>query len=271
MNCRIEQADALCLPLPDRSVDLVFGSPPYPEKGERYGDSARRWPSAEWARWMVDATREALRVSRGPVCWVVNGAVRDGRYLPAVERLLAALDDAGIHLERPCIWHKNAPPNRRDWFGNDWEYIVCAKHPGPVPYFDWQAVGTPPKYTNGGRFRQRGSNGARRLGGEYRQNPVTRPRDVFRVTVGGGHLGSPLAHENEAPFPEALVEPLILALCPPGGVVLDPFCGSGTTLAVALRAGRHAVGFDVRESQVALARRRAATVEVQEGTTPCPG
>ncbi len=44
--------------------------------------------------------------------------------------------------------------------------------------------------------------------------------------------------EHYATFPEKLVEPMILAGCPPGGVVLDPFAGSGTTGVVAGRLGR---------------------------------
>lgn len=66
-----------------------------------------------------------------------------------------------------------------------------------------------------------------------------------------------LAHENEAPFPESLVEPFIKCYCPPGGVVLDPFCGSGTTLSVAKRLDRNSIGMDIRESQVLLTLRRA--------------
>lgn len=258
-NIWVAVADAANLPLPDQCVDLVIGSPPYPEKGERYQGAAKRWGSHAWAVWMLEVTQESLRVSRGPVCWVCNGAVRGGRYHPAVERLMVLLDDAGVALERPCIWHKNAPPNRRDWFGNDWEYVVVAKRqPGSLPYWNWEAIGTPPKYKSGGRFRQRDSHGVRRPGGKYPIGKVTRPRDVLRMTVGGGHMGSPLAHESEAPFPELLVEPFVLALCPPGGVVLDPFCGSGTTLAVAHRHGRRACGFDIRESQVELTQRRLA-------------
>jgi len=92
----------------------------------------------------------------------------------------------------------------------------------------------------------------------YPKNKLARPRDVLRVTVGGGHLGSKLAHDNEAPFPEALVEPFIKALSNPGDVVLDPFCGSGTTLAVALRLGRRAIGIDNRLSQINLTLRRLA-------------
>lgn len=80
--------------------------------------------------------------------------------------------------------------------------------------------------------------------------------DMIKCHGGGGHMGSPLAHENEAPFPEALAEPFIRCFCPPGGTVLDPFCGSGTTLAVARKWDREAIGIDVRETQVALSTRR---------------
>jgi hypothetical protein len=72
----------------------------------------------------------------------------------------------------------------------------------------------------------------------------------------GGQMGSDLAHANEAPFPEALAEFVILAFCPPAGLVCDPFLGSGTTAAVALRHGRNFTGCDLRASQVDLARRR---------------
>ena len=41
---------------PADSVDLVFGSPPYAGKGERYGGNSKRWPVAEWVEWMADCT-----------------------------------------------------------------------------------------------------------------------------------------------------------------------------------------------------------------------
>jgi len=75
-------------------------------------------------------------------------------------------------------------------------------------------------------------------------------------------MGPSVAHEGEAPFPEDLVEFLIRSFCPPGGTVLDIFCGTGTTLAVAKRYGRNAIGIDIRESQIKLSRRRVAgTIE----------
>lgn len=58
--------------------------------------------------------------------------------------------------------------------------------------------------------------------------------------------------------PMALLEVLVGACCPPGGVVLDPCCGSGTTLAAAVKLGRRAIGGDVSEKAVRIARRRLA-------------
>lgn len=242
------------------SVDLVIGSPPYAEKGFRYGGKNTRWPTDEWMDWMATVTHHAVRVSRNVVIWVVNGSVRDGAYLPACEGLAYLCYLQGIICERPAIWHKNAPPNRKDWFGNDWEYCLAFRPKNSTRYFDYEQIAAPPKYKAGGRFRQRTTTGERRLGNEYPKGKLARPRDVFRVTVGGGHLGSKLAHENEAPFPEALVEPFIKVLCPPDGEVLDPFCGSGTTLAVAERLGRKWIGMDNRQSQVELSQRRIEEV-----------
>jgi DNA modification methylase len=86
------------------------------------------------------------------------------------------------------------------------------------------------------------------------------PGNVIKCIAGGGHLGSKLAHENEAPFPEKLAEFFIKSFCPPGGTVLDPFSGSGTTIAVAKKNYRNGIGIDVRESQVELGHKRLETL-----------
>jgi len=56
--------------------------------------------------------------------------------------------------------------------------------------------------------------------------------------------------------PLALLEMLIGACCPPGGMVLDPCCGSGTTLVAAAKLGRTALGIDISEEAIALAQHR---------------
>ncbi len=48
-----------------------------------------------------------------------------------------------------------------------------------------------------------------------------------------------------APFPDELVERCLEIGCPKGGIVLDPFAGSGTTLRVAVKTGRKAIGIDL--------------------------
>jgi DNA modification methylase len=61
-----------------------------------------------------------------------------------------------------------------------------------------------------------------------------------------------------APFPADLCRIPILATCPPAGIVLDPFCGTGTAMLVASELGRRSVGVDLAEEYLAVARARAA-------------
>lgn len=82
--------------------------------------------------------------------------------------------------------------------------------------------------------------------------------DAMKHIVGGGVMGSKLAHENEAPYPESLAEAFIRSFCPPDGLVYDPFCGSGTTGAAAVKHGRRFIGTEIRETQVELTLRRLA-------------
>jgi hypothetical protein len=85
--------------------------------------------------------------------------------------------------------------------------------------------------------------------------PSSRLTDADRAAI-RTHEPELLAHENEVPFPEALAEFFVRSFCPPGGLVLDCFSGSGTTGAVAVRHGRRFAGCDIRPSQVELSRRR---------------
>lgn len=59
-------------------------------------------------------------------------------------------------------------------------------------------------------------------------------------------------------MPEKLVEPCILAGCPPGGLVFDPFLGSGTVIAVAQRLGRRGVGLELNPEYCGLAQQRTS-------------
>jgi len=70
----------------------------------------------------------------------------------------------------------------------------------------------------------------------------------------------PYRDAHFATFPEALVEPCILAGCPAGGVVLDPFFGAGTTGVVAKKLGRCFIGIDLNPEYCKIAEKRIGEV-----------
>jgi DNA modification methylase len=80
----------------------------------------------------------------------------------------------------------------------------------------------------------------------------------------------PYSGAHFATMPEALVEPCILAGCPMGGLVLDPFLGSGTVGAVAERLGRRWVGTDLSYYGLSRARTRQRGLFVPDGPHPTP-
>jgi hypothetical protein len=271
------------------SIDLVFGSPPY-ERARLYLEEGRNLGVARdtgtWVAWMVDVYRAALRCCKGLVAFVVEGQTSDYSWSGAPALLMAELHRAGITLRKPPVYRRVGIPGSGgpDWLRNDYELIVCATRGGRLPWSDNTAMGHAPRYEPGGEpsHRQRdgsrvneptgyapaadrGSQGPhrarRRRGRVYHPPERSNPGNVIDCgAVGGGNMGSKLCHQNEAPFPEQLAAFFVRSFCPPGGVVCDPFAGSGTTLAAAVAAGRRATGCDLRRSQVRLASRRLSGV-----------
>jgi hypothetical protein len=84
-------------------------------------------------------------------------------------------------------------------------------------------------------------------------------RDVWTIPT------SPFKGAHFATFPPKLVEPCVLAGCPVGGIVLDPFCGSGTVGAVAQQHGRRFVGLDMQAKYLELARERIRKAPIGMG------
>jgi hypothetical protein len=272
---RVEQAAAedFLRALPDRSVDHVFFSPPF-EDQRTYGIDFRRKGQA-WVDFLRPIVVECCRVSRGLVCINMAAKVEDFRYSGAVECLVADLIrlDGVVLGPSPYAWVKSenrddAPGNGQPGSGGpryqrrDWEpvYAFCLPDRLPLPWTDNTAFGSKPQYGPGGDPSHRRRSGSRANGKSFVPPPVSNPGNVIRVPVGGGKLGHPLAHEGEAPMPVGLPERFVCWFVPPGGIVLDPFCGTGTTLHAALEHGRRGLGCDVRADQVELARRRLATV-----------
>lgn len=237
------------------SVDLVFCSPPYEDCRTYSIDFSMQ--GKEWVEWCVEWFSECYRVCRGLTAAVVEGKTRKFQWSATPVLLMAELHNAGIKLRKPPAFCRVGIPGSGgpDWLRNDYEFIVCAAK-GKLPWSDNTAMGGEPKYQRGGGATNRTKSGQRASAAEYARPAKTNPGNVVRCTVGGGHMGHELAHSNEAPFPESLADFFIRSFCPPGGLVLDPFSGSGTTCAAAIKAGRRAIGIDIRQSQTDLARRR---------------
>lgn len=246
------------------SVDFIFTSPPYEDK-RLYDELDFSLTGDRWVTWCYNRFIQCCRVSRGLTAWVVRGKTVNGRYSFTPEKLALKLfntmdeiDNPEIVVPEPAIFQRYGLPGGGHWFRSLTEKIICAAHRDnwPLPYENFK-VGPPPKYKRGGDFSNRQRNGKRiGKGRSYPQVDRTWKTNVFEGKVGKGHMGSDIAHENEAPFPEWLVEQWLEVFTQPGDVVLDPFAGSGTVGAVCQKMDRRSILIDIRESQIDLCYNR---------------
>jgi DNA modification methylase len=175
-------------------------------------------------------------------------------------RVAFALQAAGWYLRSDVIWSKPnpLPESVMDRPTKAHEYVFMLTKSGRY-HFDKDAVCVPydpATLKRGKSIRQVTADGQTvyRFNGEpLDEASIERGRNIRSVW----HIPT-LAYEGAhfATMPEKLVEPCILAGCPLGGLVLDPFVGSGTVVAVAQRLGRKGVGVDL--SYQDLAKKRTA-------------
>ncbi|HIQ66758.1 MAG TPA: site-specific DNA-methyltransferase [Candidatus Coproplasma stercoravium] len=183
--------------------------------------------------------------------------------------LAFALREHGWYLRSDIIWHKtNAFPEAvRDRPAKCYEHIfLLAK--SPKYYFDYKAIQEPIKAVTEARYTRVRSGKAKYSNAPIGQNidmntqaitderrKMRRCKDVWEVATNTFKMD-----EHFAMFPEKLIEPCILAGSKEGGVVLDPFFGSGTTGAVAKRLNRECIGIDINPRYVEKAEMRIAEV-----------
>ncbi len=235
--------------LPEKSVDLIFADPPYNlqlqndlhrpnmtkvdavddawdkfDSFAAYDDFTRRW---------LAACKRVLKPT-GAI-WVI------GSY-HNIFRVGAIMQDLGFWILNDVIWIKTNPmPNFRGVrFTNAHETLI------------WASTGRGAKYTFN-HHAMKGLNDDKQMRSDWWLIPLATGAERTR-----GADGEKL-HSTQKP--EALLYRVLLASTNPGGVVLDPFFGSGTTGVVAKRLHRHWIGIEREEKYVRAARERIAAVQ----------
>ncbi|MEV6504263.1 DNA-methyltransferase [Streptomyces prunicolor] len=146
----------------------------------------------------------------------MGGYRQEKQLLLVPTRFAIAMQEKRWIVRNDLIWHKpNVPPRPekdRLRLGHEhfFHFVKRAKEGRPKYYYDMSKV----------------EPGA---------------LDVVKTMARSGSDG------HSATFPEDLITPRILSSCPPGGTVLDPFCGTGRSLSVAAKHGRLGIGFELHE------------------------
>lgn len=193
---------------------------------------------------------------------------KDRLMIPA--RTAIALHADGWYLRDEIVWHKPrttpAPVKDRTVAAHEMIYLLTKQD---RYHFDYLAIEEPSAY--GGLVRKRGkafrNHGAAKAavlrtaaqvdvgnsdGASFVVRETRRKRSVWSVSP------SPYKDAHFATYPPDLIEPCILAGCPEGGVVLDPFFGAGTTGLVAEKHGRRWIGCELNPAYGEIAMRRLA-------------
>ena len=185
--------------------------------------------------------------------------------------LAFALRGDGWYLRSDVIWQKKnpMPESVTDRPSKSYEHIFLLSK-SPIYYYDYETVREPVtqatiarstravsekiKYAEGAPG-QTAQNINKPRPRQYENTPEWRNRrDIWSVSTSSGCRVS----SHFATYPVDLVTPCILAGSPPGGIVLDPFIGSGTTGAAAVRCGRQYIGIELNPEFCDMAKERIA-------------
>jgi DNA modification methylase len=176
--------------------------------------------------------------------------------------LAFALRADGWYLRQDIIWHKPnpMPESVQDRCTKAHEYIFLMSKSQKYHY-DHESIKDPVKQDWGTRDRTDGKyhnegSGLQPHSGLEKSYEMANKRSVWTVNT------KPYAGAHFAVFPSDLIEPCILAGAPVGGIVLDPFMGSGTTAQVAQNLGRQYLGCELNPEYEALQKKRLSQMSL---------
>lgn len=226
---------------------------------------------------LVSVFRDLRRVLKptGTVWLNLGDSFGPNKQLRGVPWLVAlALQDDGWILRSDIVWAKTQPlpesVQDRPTRAHEYIFLLAAQS---HYYYDAAAItepavthtydrrygpGAPPRHRAQETWNQHAPYKPHRGFSSMDSSQGRNRRDVWTLATArfpGAHF---------ATFPEALIAPMVLAGCPVGGVVLDPFAGSGTTLAVTVRLSRRAIGIELNPDYLPLIAQRMADVRVRQ-------
>lgn len=219
------------LPHLDVSADCVIADPPYGET------------SLTWDRWPDGWPDALLEVSRSMWCFgsmrmFLERALQFSAWKMSQDIVWEKHNGSGISADRFRRVHEHAT----HWYRGEWRGI---HHEVPrTPHFG-------PK-VNGVRTYAQTEHLGKFGYGSYEDDGTRMVRSVIRARSLQGRA----SHPTEKPT--AILCPLIEYACPPGGLVLDPFAGSGSTAVAARLTGRRAVLIEAGERYCEVIARRLA-------------
>lgn len=271
--------DALSLAqaLPEASVNCIVTSPPYwglRDYGHEHQIGLEETPD-EYVAKLVRLFGELKRVLRddGTVWLNLGDSYGGDKNLVGIPwRVAFALQADGWYLRSDIVWYKPnpMPESIKDRPTRSHEYIfLLAKR--ERYYYDADAIKEPisaameAAIKRGARHDKAYKHDSQtRMGKRSGNRAFADPESLRRIKAGRNKRDVwtvptvPSDHCHFAVFPPDLIRPCILAGCPEGGTVLDPFIGSGTTAVVARGAGRSCIGFDINAEYLEIAKKRLA-------------
>jgi DNA modification methylase len=201
--------------------------------------------------------KENLHKRKDNISKVLLKSLKEKDLLMIPNRVAIALQEAGWYIRSEIIWHKPnpMPESVKDRPTSCHEKIwLITKN--KKYYYDAEAIKEPCK-TFDKNIRDRDTTklnntpGRTKMGGLKKNNYIVKnKRNVWTVTT------KPFKGAHFATFPKDLIEPCIKAGCPEGGVVLDPFGGSGTTGIVAALNNRNAILVELNPEYIKIAEDR---------------